>query len=60
VAALSDRADGNHRARVSGAEALRNVHSHDKGFVGKVEHCGQNQCEQEQPHGPLHTFSAKI
>ena len=35
------------------------VHSHDTGFVGKVEHWGQNQCAQEQPHGTLHTFPLK-
>ena len=56
--ALFDPTDGNHRAGVSGGEsAAQVVHSHDTGFVGKVEYCGQNQGEQEQPHGPLHNFT---
>jgi hypothetical protein len=38
VAALSDCADRNHRAGVSGGgSAAHVVHSHDTGFVGKVE-----------------------
>ena len=39
--------------------AAQVVHSHDTGFVGKVEHWGQNQCAQEQPQGSLQTFPLK-
>ena len=59
VAALSDRDDGNHRRCQRWRSAAQVVHSHDTGFVGKVEHWGQNQCAQEQPHGTLHTFPLK-
>jgi hypothetical protein len=36
------------------------VHSHDSGPVGNVEHCGQNQWAQRQPHGPLQSFPPTI
>ena len=50
------RSPGPCQGRGSAAQV---VHSHDTGFVVKVEHWGQNQCAQEQPHGTLHTFPLK-
>jgi hypothetical protein len=50
-----------HRPRIGGrASGAQVVHSHDNGPVGNVEHCGQNQWAQRQPHGPLQSFPPTI
>jgi hypothetical protein len=51
----------NHLPRSGGRESgAQVVHSHDSGPVGSVEHCGQNQCAQRQPHGPLQSLPPTI
>jgi hypothetical protein len=53
--------DRNHLPLIGGWESgVQVVHSHDSGPVGNVEHCGQNQWAQRQPHGPLQSFPPTI